>query len=54
MSVKKIPTKSLIEMKCVYMDRVSKVFLETQELQTLLLLRYIDSIFSFGLMERKN
>ena len=53
MSVKKIPTKSLIEMKCVYMDRVSKVFLETQELQTLLL-RYIDGIFSFGLMERKN
>ena len=39
---------------CIYMDRAEQDFLETQKLQPLLWLRYINDVFSFGLMERKS
>ena len=38
----------------IYMDRAEQDFLETQKLQPLLWLRYINDVFSFGLMERKS
>ena len=49
-----IGTKFAPPYACIYMDRVEQDFLETQELQPLLWLRFIDDIFSFGLMETKN
>ena len=47
-----IGTKFAPPYACIYMDRVEQDFLETQELQPLLWLRYIDDIF--GLMEKKS
>ena len=49
-----IGTKFTPPYACIYMNRGEQDFLETQELQPLLWLRFIDDIFSFGLMERKN
>ena len=49
-----IGTKFAPPYACIYMDRVEQDILETQELQPLLWLRFIDDIFSFGLMETKN
>ena len=40
-----IGTKFAPPYACIYMDRVEQDFLETQELQPLLWLRYIDDIF---------
>ena len=40
-----IGTKFAPPYACIYMDRVGQEFLETQELQTLLWLRFIDDIF---------
>ena len=40
-----IGTKVTPPYACIYMDRVKKDFLETQELQPLLWLRFIDDIF---------
>ena len=40
-----IGTKFAPPYPCIYMDRVEQDFLETQELQLLLWLRYIDDIF---------
>ena len=50
-----IGTKFAHPYVCIYINRVEKDFLETQELQPLLWLRLTDDIFfSFGLMERRN
>ena len=49
-----IGTKFAPPYACIYMNTGEQDFLETQELQPLLWLRFIDDIFSFGLMERKN
>ena len=45
-SVTAIGTKFAPQYACIYMDRVEQAFLETQELQPLLWLRFIDDIFS--------
>ena len=39
---------------CIFMDVVETEFLTSQYLQHFLWLRYIDNIFSYGLMEKKS
>ena len=39
---------------CIYMDQVEQKFLATQMNQSLIRLRYIDDIFLYGPMQKKN
>ena len=39
---------------CIFIDEVETEFLKSEELQPFLWLRYIDDIFLYGLMEKRN
>ena len=49
-----IGTKFAPPYACIYMDQVEQKFLATQINQPLIWLRYIDDIFLYGLMGKKN
>ena len=49
-----IGTKFAPPYACIFIDEVETEFLKSEELQPFLWLRYIDDIFLYGLMEKRN
>ena len=49
-----IETKFAPPYACIFLDQVESEFLKTQQDQPLVWVRYIDDIFSSGLMAKKN